>query len=209
MIRWIGGALLVAILVLGFVAWRRSIAPPAPPPSSEPAPAATEAAPAPAGPDHAEPAPDEVATASGITWTVPAGWRTGAPRAMRLATYAIGGDDPRLAAECAVFYFGQGMGGGVDENIARWAGQFAPTPNSAKSVLTEHGLKVTRVEIAGTYLAPGVDMQSQGKLDDWKLLGAIVEGPKGNVFFKLTGPAGMIDRTADDFDGLLSSVAKH
>src|SRR5262252_3847743 len=105
MIRWIGGALLVAILVLGFVAWRRSIAPAAPPPASEPAPAATEAAPAapapaPAGPDHAEPAPDDVANVSGITWTVPAGWRTAAPRAMRLATYAIGGDDPRLAAEC-------------------------------------------------------------------------------------------------------------
>jgi hypothetical protein len=219
MIRWIGGVLLVAILVLGFVAWRRAIAPAAPDPlnagtpTSEPSSASTEAppatAPAPAAPDHPAPAPDDVAAASGIMWTVPAGWRTGAPRAMRLATYKIGGDDPRLSAECAVFYFGQGLGGGVDENIDRWAGQFSGTPNSARTVLTEHGMKVTRVEIAGTFLAPGVDMQSQAQLNGWKLLGAIVEGPKGNVFFKLTGPADMLDRTADDFDGLLASLAKH
>ena len=211
MIRWVGGVLLVAILVLGFVAWKRSIAPTPPPQASEPSSASTEAppAPAPAAPDHPTPAPDDVAAASGILWTVPAGWRTGSPRAMRLATYMVGGSDPRLSAECAVFYFGQGLGGGVDENIDRWAGQFSGTPNSARTVLTEHGMKVTRVEIAGTFLAPGVDMQSQAQLNGWKLLGAIVEGPKGNVFFKLTGPADMIDRTADDFDGLLASLAKH
>jgi hypothetical protein len=211
MIRWVGGVLLVAILVLGFVAWKRSIAPAPPQQTSEPSSAIPEAppAPAPAAPDHPAPAPDEVAAASGILWTVPAGWRTGAPRAMRLATYMVGGSDPRLSAECAVFYFGQGLGGGVDENIDRWAGQFSGTPNSARTVLTEHGMKVTRVEIAGTFLAPGVDMQSQAQLNGWKLLGAIVEGPKGNVFFKLTGPADMIDRTADDFDGLLASLAKH
>jgi len=70
-------------------------------------------------------------------------------------------------------------------------------------------MKVTRVEIAGTYLAPGVDMRSQGQLPAWKLLGAIVEGPKGSVFFKFTGPADVVDRSADDFDGLLASVEKH
>jgi hypothetical protein len=52
-------------------------------------------------------------------------------------------------------------------------------------------------------------MQSQGKLPGWKLLGAIVEGPKGSVFFKFTGPAGVIDRSADDFDNLLASIEKH
>ena len=220
MIRWIGGALLVAILVLGFVAWRRSIAPAQSPDSGSPAATTT---PAPAGaagaapgssPGSGSPAPGEpaassdAAAAAGIKWIVPAGWREGGARAMRLATFNVGGPAPETSAECAVFYFGPGLGGGVDENIQRWTGQFAPTPNSARRELTIHGMKVTRVEIAGTYLAPGVDMKSQGELPAWKLLGAIVEGPKGAVFFKYTGPAGVIDRSADDFDGLLGSLEK-
>jgi len=215
MIRWIGGVLLVAILVLGFVAWRRSIAPAPAADAGMPAaqaPSAQEPA-NPAGgagsPAPAEPAPTaDAAAIAGIKWTVPAGWREGGARAMRLATFMVGGPAPETSAECAVFYFGPGLGGGVDENIQRWTGQFAPTPNSSRRELTVHGMKVTRVEIAGTYLAPGVDMKSQGELAAWKLLGAIVEGPKGAVFFKYTGPAGVIDRSADDFDGLLGSLEK-
>ena len=73
---------------------------------------------------------------------------------------------------------------------------------------TVHGLRVTRVEIAGTFLAPDSEMQSQGKRPGWKLLGAIVEGPEGAVFFKFTGPAHVIDPAAKDFDGLLASLEK-
>jgi hypothetical protein len=219
MIRWIGGVLVVGLLVLGFVAWKRSMEPATPsggaPPAAS-APAASEpqagggagAESPPPAPTAPAPAPQAVADASGITWTVPAGWREGGARAMRLATYIIGGPDPKLMGECAVFHFGPGLGGGVDENIDRWIGQFEGTPNTARRVMTVKGLKVTRVEIAGTFLAPGVDMQSQAQLPSWKLLGAIVEGPKGSVFFKFTGPAGVIDRSADDFDGLLASFDK-
>jgi hypothetical protein len=210
MIRWIGGALVVGLLVLGFVAWKRSMEPARPADAAmPPAPGAgAESAPLPPAPTAPAPAPDAVATSSGITWTVPAGWRTGDARAMRLATYIIGGNDPQRTGECAVFHFGPGLGGGVAENVDRWTGQFEATPDFAHREMTVKGLKVTRVEIAGTFLAPGVDMQSQGKLPGWKLLGAIVEGPKGSVFFKFTGPAGVIDRAADDFDSLLASLEK-
>jgi hypothetical protein len=127
---------------------------------------------------------------------------------MRLATYFVGGPDAQRTGECAVFHFGPGMGGGVDENIDRWVGQFEATPGSARRELDVRGLHVTRVEIAGTFLAPGADMQSQARLPDWKMLGAIVEGPQGAVFFKFTGPAGVIDGAARDFDQLLASLEK-
>jgi hypothetical protein len=100
------------------------------------------------------------------------------------------------------------MGGGVDENIERWVGQFDGSPNYARRVLTVHGMKVTRVEITGTFLAPDSEMQSQGKRPNWKLLGAIAEGPQGAVFFKFTGPAGVIDGASKAFDGLLASLEK-
>jgi hypothetical protein len=61
--------------------------------------------------------------------------------------------------ECAVFYFGAGQGGGVNENIQRWIGQFeapggGPADKLAKtSKGTSSGLPVTRVNRTGTYKA--------------------------------------------------------
>src|SRR5262245_15331316 len=116
MIRWIAGVLLVAILVLGFVAWRRSVVPAPAADGGAPAaaaPAAPEPAPAGGSADAARPAPapaSDAGSVSGITWTVPSGWRPGGARAMRLATYEVGGPAAETSAECAVFYFGPGLG---------------------------------------------------------------------------------------------------
>src|SRR5262245_3284096 len=106
MIRWIGGVLVVGLLVLAFVAWKRSMEPAGPAAGGAPQQASAPAASAPTGGAGAEspppaptapaPAPQAVADASGISWTVPAGWREGGTRAMRLATYIIGGPDPKL-----------------------------------------------------------------------------------------------------------------
>ena len=71
------------------------------------------------------------------------------------------------------------------------------------------GLRVTRVQLAGTYLAPGGPMmQSTGTRPGTRLLGAIVEAPEGNVFFKLTGPAASVAAAQADFDGLVGSIRK-
>jgi hypothetical protein len=70
-------------------------------------------------------------------------------------------------------------------------------------------MKVTNVVITGAYLAPGGPMmQSQGKKDHFKLLGAIVEAPKGRVFFKFTGPEKTVDAAKADFESLVGSITK-
>jgi hypothetical protein len=120
---------------------------------------------------------------------------------MRVATYSIGD------AECAVFYFGPGVGGSVDENVQRWAGQFGGKPTVKRTDKDTHGLKVARVEIAGPFLAPGADMKSQGTFPNWRMLGAIVDGKEGRVFFKLTGPDAGVLAARDGFDALLASLA--
>ncbi|MBF8248785.1 MAG: hypothetical protein HW374_1585 [Bacteroidetes bacterium] len=51
-------------------------------------------------------------------------------------------------------------------------------------------------------------MQSQGKKENYRLLGAIVEAPKGSVFFKFTGPANTISTATPEFDAMVSSAAK-
>lgn len=198
MVRWIAMVMLVVVAALGYVAWKRYAVPPTA--ASSPEPTAMP----PAGAPGAAP---EAALEPGVHWTVPKSWSTGAERSMRLATYVAGHGES--AAECAVFYFGANQGGAVDENIDRWAGQFEGSPNPKRTSLTVNGINVIRVEIDGTYLSPGMDMQPQGAKPGWRMLGAIVQGPNGPVFFKFTGPAGTVKSSARDFDAMLASLTAH
>ena len=147
---------------------------------------------------------------AGIQWSVPKRWTGQGARQMRAASYTIpaaqGDPEP---AECAVFYFGNSQGGSVDANIDRWVGQFEAVAPPARSEREVNGLKVTLVQIAGAYLAPaGPMMESQGKKDNYRLLGAIVEAPQGSVFFKLTGPAKTVGECKGEFDEMVGSLSK-
>jgi hypothetical protein len=154
-------------------------------------------------------APPPAASAGGIAWKVPARWTAGAGSAMRVATYAVPAAQGGEKGECAVFFFGPGQGGGVDENVARWGQQFEGAPAPQRSTQTVAGLRVTRASVTGTYLAPGGPMmQSTGKKAGYRLLGAIVEAPDGNVFFKLTGPGPTVAAAQADFDALVASIHK-
>jgi hypothetical protein len=126
---------------------------------------------------------------------------------MRVATYDVPGAKDAEAGQCAVFYFGRGQGGGVEANVQRWAGQFKEKPTPKQERRTVAGLSVTLVDVEGTYTNPGGGMmQSQGEKAGYRLLGAIVEAPEGNVFFKLTGPAATVSAAEAAFDGLIGSI---
>ncbi len=157
--------------------------------------------------------PDSIVTAPagdpGLTWTPPASWTRAAERPMRFATYRVGRAAGDSDVECAVFYFGAGQGGSVDDNVDRWAAQFVGAPNPSRQKLTVNGLEVTRVVIDGTFLSPGTDMRSQGQQPDWRLLGAIARGPRGEVFFKLTGPVARVTAAESEFDAMLATLAPH
>lgn len=147
---------------------------------------------------------------AGVQWSVPKRWSAQNASQMRAATYTIpaaeGDPEP---AECPVFYFGNSQGGSVDANIDRWVGQFETANPPARSEQEVNGMKVTLVQIAGTYLAPaGPMMQSSGKKDNFRLLGAIVEGPQGSVFFKLTGPAKTVAECEGEFNAMVGSISR-
>jgi len=182
-----------------------SLAAAAPAPGQTPLPSHGRAA--------AAPAPPAAATtgngAAGITWTPPAAWTTGKGSAMRVATYLVPGAKGAEGGECAVFYFGPGQGGGIDDNVTRWERQFKEQPGAKRDRRTVAGLTVNLVDIEGTYMSPGGGMmQSQGEKPGYRLLGAIVEAPQGNVFFKLTGPAGTIQAAQAGFDALIASLKR-
>lgn len=145
----------------------------------------------------------------GITWDDPSGWtRSSRKSPMRAATYTFPlaeGDDG--AAEVAVFYFGPGQGGGIDGNVARWAGQFGKTLSDVKRTNREvHGLKQHVVEIEKGDFKNDMMQQGGKTMKDWAMLAAIVEAPSGSYFFKMTGPAKSVQAQKDSFYGLLDSI---
>lgn len=152
--------------------------------------------------------------AGGLTWTAPPEWKSQGERPMRAATYSIsaakGDAEP---AELAVFYFGQGSGGGVDANVKRWIEQFqkADGTSAAKDAKVKKekiaGLPATAVEVKGTYLGGSMMGPSTPK-PGYRLLGAIVEGPGGNVFFKLTGPEKTVTAAEKHFRKMLEGLKK-
>jgi hypothetical protein len=126
---------------------------------------------------------------------------------MRAATYLIpaaAGDSE--GAECAVFL---NIGGGVQANIDRWVGQFQTDGAPKQKKETINGLDVTTVDVSGTFKGGGQMMgQSSGPKAGYRLLGAIVETPQGEVFFKLTGPAKTVAAAQNEFQAMLKSLKK-
>jgi hypothetical protein len=147
---------------------------------------------------------------AGVKWSVPKRWVIQGPREMRVATYTVpAAEGDTEQGECAVFYFGNDAGGSVDANIDRWVGQFEATGIPARSEREIGGMKATLVQIAGAYLAPaGPMMQSTGKKENYRLLGAIVQGPQGSVFFKCTGPARTLTAAEGEFMAMVESLTK-
>lgn len=129
---------------------------------------------------------------------------------MRAATYAVpaaGGDSE--GGECAVYFFGTGQGGGVEANLDRWKGQIKGGASAKTGTRTVHGLKVTTVDAAGEYSGMGGPMAAtKSSKPGYRLLGAIVEGPEGNVFVKFTGPAKTVAANEKKFEGLVASFDK-
>ncbi len=145
-----------------------------------------------------------------LKWTAPSSWKKEeGSRPMRAATYAIpasAGDQE--GGECVAYYFGQGQGGSVEANIQRWTAQFEGAKPEVKKKAV-HGLPVTTIDAAGTYTGMGGPMaKAKTSKPGYRLLGAIVEGPEGSIFFKFTGPSKTIAANQKAFDQMIGSVSK-
>jgi hypothetical protein len=151
---------------------------------------------------------------AGLKWTTPSGWKSEGARPMRAATYVIrpaNGD--AAGTECAIYYFGPGQGGSVEANLQRWKGQMSGAdgkPANAKiAKQTIHDLPVTTIDTSGDYAGMGGPLAgSKSVAKNYRLLGAIIEGPEGNVFIKLTGPAATVAANQHQFEQLLNSFEK-
>ena len=147
---------------------------------------------------------------SSLKFTVPAGWieeeRTSS---MRVAQYRL----PKAAtdtedASLVLYYFGQGQGGSTTANIERWVGQMKQAEGSSakEEKLEVNGLRITTVDVAGTYVAEtapgsGTFLNKPG----YRLRAAVVETPNGSYYVKLVGPDKTVTHWNDSFVSYVKS----
>ena len=146
-------------------------------------------------------APVPVAGGEELAWTAPSDWEAKPASAMRKATYAIHGDNG-TEAELSVTAF-PGTVGGELANLNRWRGQLqlAPLPlpdgEAAAGVthLDQAGLKLTLADFSS--LPPAL-LQ--------RMLGVIVPVGDNTWFFKLSGPAALLDQKKEAFLAFVKTI---
>lgn len=151
---------------------------------------------------------------AGVKWTDPPGWTNEGSRPMRAATYSVSpapGD--REPSECVVYFFGPGQGGSAEANIQRWKGQvLGPGGQPADAKIKKqivHGLTVTTIDTSGDYTGMGGPMAQQKSIAKaYRLLGAVIEAPDGNVFVKFAGPAKTVAANEPKFQRFVNSFEK-
>jgi hypothetical protein len=152
--------------------------------------------------------------AAGLTFSPPPAWTSRAPAStMRVAEFVV----PKAAgdsedAELIVYFFG-GSGGTADANIDRWIGQMQQPDGSAsrdkahRDALTVNGLKITTVDVSGTYVAevrPGAT--ERHNKPDFRLRAAVIETPRGPYYVKMTGPAKTMAAADADFKKFVATM---
>jgi hypothetical protein len=151
---------------------------------------------------------------AGLAFTVSEKWKNVKPEsAIRVAEYELPGSGG--PAQMAVFYFGKNQGGGIEDNIKRWAGQFTADPSTTSTGgaqvarVEKENLRLALVKTEGTYDpgSMGPMAPSSGPKPNSALFGLVVEGgPEGSVFIKVTGPKATLAEQDKDLEAMAQSV---
>lgn len=149
---------------------------------------------------------------AGLAFTVSEDWTNVKPEnPVRVAEYKIEGTGG--PAEMAVFYFGKDQGGGMEDNIRRWAAQFSDasttSPGAQVARVERDSLRIALVKTQGTYNpgSMGPMMPKQEAQDNYALFGLVVEGgPEGRVFVKVTGPKETLAEQDEALEKMAQSV---
>ncbi len=152
-------------------------------------------------------------TIAGVTFTPAPSWTDLGPAGMRRAQFReapISGDT--APAEVNVFYFGPQSGGGIEANLQRWIGQMIlpdgtdPQQAAQRDKFTTDGMAGHIISLNGSYKSGGGRPMGGGGqiMENYRLVGVVIEGPLGSLFFKLTGPLA----SAQAMEGELLTMVK-
>jgi hypothetical protein len=142
----------------------------------------------------------------GARFDRPAGWLFRDPSSsMRLSEAEIPGGSG--AALLTVFFFGAGGGGEIEANLQRWVGQIEAEAGTepVRDSFQVGGFSVSTIAVEGTLLPSRMGGGPSEPAPGSKLVGAVVEGPGGPWFFKMTGPVETVTAAEPAFDSMLRS----
>lgn len=167
---------------------------------------------------HAEPETPPALQVGGLQFVIPAAWQSEpGENPARVAQWMV--PAPRVAGapgsadgvEVIVVFFGPGVGGSAQENIDAWGGTVT-TPDgtpvkAAPRKRTVAGHVITEVLFSGTYSQvnpqPGLPPTLK---PDYSLIGAVIENPAGNIYWRMAGPAAQVAALAPVLDQVLNSL---
>jgi hypothetical protein len=153
-----------------------------------------------------------------LQFTIPSKWRiepvTSPARGGQWRVPPLHGEGE--GGEVVVFYFGppvngKAIGGTAKENIDAWIGtMFNAEGHPLAYKVKKHetgGHAISEVVILGTYYQnislPGVPPVLK---PNYGLLGAVIENPQGNIYWRFTGPEALITANLPLFNKVIDSV---
>ncbi len=152
---------------------------------------------------------------AGVKFVPASEWTDFGASGMRNASYAFSGIEGEAdSATVTAFYFGEGGGGTIQANLDRWVGQMSlnegadPHTFVQKGEMAVDGMKVHLIQVKGAYNAGGMMSGASVKKEGYTMVGAVVEAPLGNIFFKLTGPSKTANAMAEAMIGMLEGTTK-
>jgi hypothetical protein len=152
-----------------------------------------------------------------LTLEAPEKWKRQEPKLSIIEhEFAVEGKKGQEAGRMTIM----AAGGGIQQNIDRWVGQFAAAdgkkskekPKIEKKKVA--GLEVHVVDLSGTYLdSAGGGPFARGKTierKNYRMLAAIIPGGPsiGNYFIKLYGPAELVKENEKAFSAMIDSLSK-
>lgn len=156
-----------------------------------------------AGGSHQQPDDPTVAAFLGLEAPKPASWQWQPPRnAMITTNYTVPAPadvENARAAHLNVYFFGEGMGGPIQDNVDRWKNQFRSADGYEVEPIVDEfeidSMPVTFVELEGEWMQMGASWYTPNQL----FLAAIIDAPAGRIFIRFAGDQKTIEHNRDSF----------
>ena len=137
---------------------------------------------------------------------VPDTWKVVKPSSsMRLMEFQVGVNN--TDASMAVF---KNIGGTINDNLERWAGQFGYELIDQDVKITNemiNGIDFHIISILGTYTnTMAFSARNSETKNNYRLLGAIANTTDGLYYFKMTGPNAIINNEIEEFSYFIQSL---
>ena len=151
---------------------------------------------------------------SGLSYTPQDGWvRQQTEGPARMAQYEMKGEKGTEPATLTIFHFGPQGAGTVEANIDRWIGQFQQPDGRDSTQVAQltsdnvNGLKLDRVDVSGTFVAPEAPGSAKKRNDPgFRLIGCVVETAAGPYYIRFLGPAATVERRKPGYDRFMASL---